>query len=283
MNYKKLIITTACSFFLFIGTAAAQNFAGIATYKSASKMSFSMDSTKVSDSQQEMMQAQLSKAMQKEYDLKFTVSESNWSEVESLGGAPGSSGMEVMVMGAGESGLLYKNIQEGKFERESNIFGKPFLVKDSMERKKWKLTDETKQIGEYTCHKATFERIVQARRMMVLGDVDKDEKEEEAAPVKMDTVIVTAWYTPEIPVSHGPSDYWGLPGLILEVNNGGTTLICSKIVLNPSEAFEITKPEKGKVVTQAEFDVVQAEKMEEMMKKYSGAQGGGATFRIGNQ
>jgi GLPGLI family protein len=43
--------------------------------------------------------------------------------------------------------------------------------------------------------------------------------------------IVTAWYTPEIPVNQGPDKYWGLPGLILEVNDGKTVL-CSKVVLN---------------------------------------------------
>ena len=32
------------------------------------------------------------------------------------------------------------------------------------------------------------------------------------------TIEVTAWYTPEIPINQGPADYWGLPGLILEVN-----------------------------------------------------------------
>jgi GLPGLI family protein len=32
-------------------------------------------------------------------------------------------------------------------------------------------------------------------------------------------VTITAWYTPEIPVNQGPENYWGLPGLILEIND----------------------------------------------------------------
>jgi GLPGLI family protein len=32
--------------------------------------------------------------------------------------------------------------------------------------------------------------------------------------------VVTAWHTPDIPLPHGPGDYWGLPDLILEVNDG---------------------------------------------------------------
>jgi GLPGLI family protein len=48
-------------------------------------------------------------------------------------------------------------------------------------------------------------------------------------------VTITAWYTPEIPVNQGPENYWGLPGLILEINDGKTVILCSKIVLNPKE------------------------------------------------
>lgn len=43
--------------------------------------------------------------------------------------------------------------------------------------------------------------------------------------------VITAWYTPEISESRAPN-YWGLPGLILEVNDGKTVILCSKVVLN---------------------------------------------------
>ncbi|WP_332911473.1 GLPGLI family protein [Algoriphagus boritolerans] len=60
-----------------------------------------------------------------------------------------------------------------------------------------------------------------------------------------DTIRVTAWFTPEIPVSHGPESYFGLPGLILEVQNQGRTLICEKIELNPStNPVKIEQPKK---------------------------------------
>jgi GLPGLI family protein len=51
---------------------------------------------------------------------------------------------------------------------------------------------------------------------------------------------------PEIPVSQGPEGYWGLPGLILEVNDGKTVLLCSKVVLNPKVKAEIKAPSKGR-------------------------------------
>ena len=64
--------------------------------------------------------------------------------------------------------------------------------------------------------------------------------------MKTKTVEVVAWFTPEIPVSTGPSWYQGLPGLILEVNDDKTTILCTKIVLNPDEKSKIKRPKKGR-------------------------------------
>ena len=74
---------------------------------------------------------------------------------------------------------------------------------------------------------------------------------------------VEAWYTMQIPVGHGPLEYWGLPGLILEVSANNTTLLCSKIVLNPKETVEIEASDKGKVVTKKEYQKIIGEKMKE--------------------
>jgi predicted GIY-YIG superfamily endonuclease len=51
-------------------------------------------------------------------------------------------------------------------------------------------------------------------------------------------ISITAWYTPEIPINQGPENYWGLPGLILEVTDGKTVILCSKLVLNTKEKKE---------------------------------------------
>ena len=49
------------------------------------------------------------------------------------------------------------------------------------------------------------------------------------------TIDIVAWYTPQIPVSHGPAEFGGLPGLILELTTDETVLLCSKIVMNPKK------------------------------------------------
>jgi GLPGLI family protein len=76
--------------------------------------------------------------------------------------------------------------------------------------------------------------------------------------------VIEAWYTMEIPVSNGPGKYWGLPGLILELHEGETTFLCSKIVLNPEEKVEIKAPKNGKKVSQKEFDAIQEKKIKSM-------------------
>jgi GLPGLI family protein len=96
-------------------------------------------------------------------------------------------------------------------------------------------------------------------------------------------IVITAWYTPEIPVSQGPEGYWGLPGLILEVNDGRTTILCSKVVLNPKDKVEIKPITKGKVVSQKEYDDAVMKKMEEWREMNQGRGGnGGMQMRFGN-
>ena len=79
----------------------------------------------------------------------------------------------------------------------------------------------------------------------------------------------------QIPVSQGPGEYTGLPGLILEVNADKTTVLCTKIVLNPTEKKEIKAPSKGKEVTRKEYNDIVKKKMEEMREMYGGRRGRG--------
>ena len=75
---------------------------------------------------------------------------------------------------------------------------------------------------------------------------------------------ITAWFTPEIPVSLGPLNYWGLPGLILELNEEKNIILCTKIVLSNKKNIKIKIPNSGKKVTQKEFDKIEREKLDSM-------------------
>mgnify|MGYP003957554847 CR=1 FL=1 len=96
--------------------------------------------------------------------------------------------------------------------------------------------------------------------------------EEVVVDAKIETIV--AWYTPQIPISNGPEQSYGLPGLILELNTKNTTMLCSKIVLNPEKKDEIIRPTKGDVVTKKEYtDMVQF-KMQEMRDNRGRSRGG---------
>lgn len=257
---------------LFVTQARAQEFTGVATYKSKRKVDIKLDSTQVNSEMHQKMMDMLKKQFEKTYILTFNKEESVYKEEESLG-APQPGGMEVVMINTGGTDVLYKNTKEKRYTNQNDVFGKIFLIKDQLENVEWELGKETKNIGEYTCYKATFTK--QEPKVVggisVNGNKDLDEKKEP----EMETITITAWYTPQIPINNGPGNYYGLPGLILEVNDGSETVICSKIVLNPKNEVEITEPKKGKKVTKEEFDKIMEKKMEEMKERYSPRRGKG--------
>ncbi|MDD7915639.1 GLPGLI family protein [Polaribacter sp. MSW5] len=63
-----------------------------------------------------------------------------------------------------------------------------------------------------------------------------------------------AWFTPQIPVSFGPLEYNGLPGLVILVEMSNRTISASKIVLNPKEKIEFKKLIKGDRITEEKYN-----------------------------
>ena len=55
-------------------------------------------------------------------------------------------------------------------------------------------------------------------------------------------------------------------------------MICTKVVLNPEEKIKLKEPNKGKVVSNSEFETIQQDKMKEMRERYQ--RGGGNRARI---
>tara|TARA_B110000093_G_scaffold7569_1_gene7286 strand:- start:3582 stop:3896 length:315 start_codon:yes stop_codon:yes gene_type:complete len=83
-------------------------------------------------------------------------------------------------------------------------------------------------------------------------------------------IIVTAWYTLQIPVSNGPREYLGLPGLILEINTDRTTILFTEVAINTSGKIDITIPTKGKKITRKKYNETLKLKTKEMREPYRG-------------
>ena len=275
-------------------TANAQDFQGMAVYESKttlpdmSKMG-APGGRDITPEMRKQIEERMKKALEKTFTLRFDKTASVYEEEEKLD-APGQDGggMRMMASFMGGGGKHFKNVKEKRYVIEKEVFGKEFLIDDTLPKLTWKMESETKKIGNYTCYKATA--VIPASKSdfrnlrLKKDDAKKDDTKKADEPKStnfMDQmempkdVTITAWYSPEIPINQGPENYWGLPGLILEVTDGRTILLCSKVVLNTKEKAEIKAPTKGKKVTQAEFDDLVVKKMEEMRQMYQGQGGPG--------
>ncbi len=263
----RFVVLLLCSTFSLF----AQDFQGVATYKTQRKLDIKIDSTQVGGGEmQKQIMDMLKKEFQKTYILSFDKNTSIYKEDEALA-APSAGGAMMVVSSLGGSGTLFKDIKNQSFTNQLETFGKQFVIKDRLKPIKWVLHSETKNIGNYTCYKATYTKEIEEMSMMTFSSSEDDNKGEDSNELlEMKTTTVTAWYTPQIPVSNGPESYQGLPGLILEVNDGELTILCSKITLNPKKTLEIAEPKKGKEVTQQEYDDIMEKKMEEMSEQYRG-------------
>jgi GLPGLI family protein len=264
---------------LIVVKVNAQEFQGVATYKSKRKLEIKLDSTQVNSEMHQRMMEMLKKQFEKTYNLSFNKEESIYKEEEALA-PPQPSGEQMVVVVSGGADILYKNTKDQRYTNQNDVFGKIFLIKDQLNAMDWKLESDTKNIGDYTCFKATTTREQEKRVGSISINGDKDLDAEEKKAPEMETITITAWYTPQIPVNTGPGNYHGLPGLILEVNDGSETVICSKIVINPKDRVDISEPKKGKVVNKAEFDEIMKKKMKEMQEQFSRKRGDGQGFEI---
>jgi GLPGLI family protein len=254
--------------FMLIGgdNKPANDFQGKATYISKSRLELGTWGARMSEARKKQIAARLKNRLEKEFVLVFNKEESLFIEQEQLDAISGATDSWGKNFAAGEN---YKNVKSDKQIQQQEFYGKKFLVKDQLQPMTWTLGNETKKIGNYNCFKATtfiptddlLWYSFSWSRMRTTND--SEEKTTEVDDKSVDITEVEAWYTPQIPVRHGPSEYWGLPGLILEVSAGETTMLCSKIVLNPSDVIEIEAPSKGSVVTKSEYqDLIQNKMVE---------------------
>jgi len=244
--------------FLMSSGLFAQDFQGKAYYFSKSTMELGSFGDRMTEAQKKQIFENLKNRLEKTYILTFNKEESFFKEEDKLDAISGATDSWGKNFTPGEQ---YKNVKTNTLLQSQEFYGKKFLVKDNLLTIDWKMTTESKQIGQYLCFKA---RASIPSSQLSWYDFSWGELSEENKDGDVQMTQVTAWYSPQIPVSQGPLEYWGLPGLILEVSVGNTTMLCSKIIMNPKEKETIEAPEKGKEVTKMEYKEIISGKMKEM-------------------
>ena len=142
----------------------------------------------------------------------------------------GNDDSDFKIMGGSNS--VYIDTNKDSIIAQKCIIDKDFLVKDKYQPRDWELTKERKTINGKECVKA----------------------------ITKGKSTITAWFTTEIPLSVGPLGYIGLPGIIMQLDTPTYSYVLQEIV-ELAEVPKIEKPTEGKVVTLAEFDKLEAEKM----------------------
>tara|TARA_R100000935_G_scaffold38680_1_gene59994 strand:+ start:103391 stop:104329 length:939 start_codon:yes stop_codon:yes gene_type:complete len=298
---------------LISATSFAQDISGKAYYESKTTVDMGdFGGREMSEQMKKTIMDRMKSMLEKTYILTFNKNESNYAEEEKL--ETGAGGGFGMMMNSFSAGAQYKNLEKNQILEEREFFGKQFLINDTITNLEWTITDEKKMIGNYVAVKATAIKKIDendfsmARRRNrdddkkkddtkkdKAGDADEmkenadeakaDEKKEEDDPMNdievPEEVEVTAWFTPQIPVSNGPGEYAGLPGLILEMNMHRTTILCSKIVLSTKAGDKIEAPNKGEEVSRAAYNKIVKEKMDEMRENFRGRGGRGGGRRGG--
>ena len=166
---------------------------------------------------------------------------------------------------------------------ERAFFEKEFLIIDSLKQYKWKLSEETKTIAKQLCKKATTMITAPQMRMRVsMGRGGENNTDTTAntprAPKETELVV---WYAENIPVSFGPDNYSGLPGVIMEIDqDNGATVTTAVEVSAKYPKKELVAPTKGDKMNRVQFQENMQKLMQEMQRG-GGIRMGGATIRVG--
>lgn len=123
-----------------------------------------------------------------------------------------------------QNNTIYTDFNSDMSVSQRKVFDETFLVKDSIRKIKWKITDETREIAGYICRRANG--------------------------IMLDSIYVVAFFTGKIPISGGPESFNGLPGMILEVAlpHENVIWVATKVTDNTLLPNAVNAPNKGKAL-----------------------------------
>lgn len=138
---------------------------------------------------------------------------------------------------------VYQNLEGNEKMIIMDLWGSPAHLKDSIEAREWKITDNQRTFDGYLCRKAIWEM--------------------------NDSTRIYAWFSPDLVPATGPEGFNGLPGTILGLaTEDGSVVYFAKTV----EVMEVKDTEldyskiKGDVYNKEELKALLAEKMGRWLK-----------------
>lgn len=162
------------------------------------------------------------------FELLINDSTSLFKSISALPGENETSAEKLARILSGDKVQYFRDFKNQKLFQNTDAGGTNFNVILNYNSVEWKLENETKQINNYLCYKATW---------------------------KKGKVNVTAWYCPEIPYPSGPIEYGNLPGLIIELQRNKLYYTVSKIIFDCKDFEKINLPE-AKYISEIEFNII---------------------------
>lgn len=231
---KSIFVTTLI---FFCSISFSQNNIGYATYKK--KMIISNDIIEKNESINNQLKQSL-KSMDKvidkfEYKLVFNSKNAKYSKIKNLSTKEDNQlSLKLANSIIGVNGEYYYDMVNLSAVNEVNDFGEIILILKSKNENKWVLTKESKLINSVTCYKATKMKTVDTRK----GEIKRE---------------VIAWYNPKISIPAGPDGYFGLPGLVVQVEENNIITYLSELKFEEKES-QIKIPTKGKKMTETQYN-----------------------------
>ena len=155
-------------------------------------------------------------------------------------------GRAMGFMGGGASDGVagaYTNLGDESYVEVREFLGRTFRIPGERPAIAWKLTGEAASFLGYPVYQAI---------------------------ATQDSTSLEAWFTPDIPVSAGPAQYGGLPGLILTLAVDSNRVVYTATVVDTTPVATLKAPSEGSKVTRAEYDKIVAEKQEELARSRRG-------------
>lgn len=124
----------------------------------------------------------------------------------------------------------FQNLKSNEQLTVLSLFGQFLYVRDSLPQRRWKITENTRNIAGYDCRKAIYQ--------------------------KNDSTRIYAWYATSLVPSIGPEGFCGLPGTILGVatEDGGIIYFAKKVeFIQPKSDQLVSTAAKNKAVTLKEL------------------------------